>query len=268
MLDKDKNRNVSDAELDALLAAWAEAEVEPPAGFHEQTMKRLHAEAQPKKKNNVITLFAGKKRWTSIAAAAVLMLFCVPVVQWQLGGDATSQARNADMAAQQMQVARNTDAETGGNKNTAVNADKQQNHVAAEQKQAGSSGKQTVMSSVAIPEALQDSSGNEIALAQLPAEENHQPVAAAYSLEDEAAAAENSNARMIDQSAAYSYVNDEDSLETLEQKLQDAETMLLEYETKLAENPEDANMQELVAEQQKLVEELKQKIEEKTQQAE
>ena len=124
------------------------------------------------------------------------------------------------------------------------------------------------MSSVAIPEALQDSSGNEIALAQLPAEENHQPVAAAYSLEYEAAAAENSNARMIDQSAAYSYVNDEDSLETLEQKLQDAETMLLEYETKLAENPEDANMQELVAEQQKLVEELKQKIEEKTQQAE
>ena len=50
MLDKDKNRNVSDAELDALLAAWAEAEMEPPAGFHEQTMKRLHAEAQPKKK--------------------------------------------------------------------------------------------------------------------------------------------------------------------------------------------------------------------------
>lgn len=274
MPDKQKNGNVSDAQLDALLAEWAEAEIEPPAGFHEQTMKRLWEEVQPKKKNNVITLFAGNKRWTSIAAAAVLMLFCVPVVQGQLGGDATSQARDADMAAQQMQVAQNTDAETGDDKNTEVDADKQYNRAAAEQKQAESSGKQTLMSAVTVPEAVQDGNGTEIAVAQPPLHDEQLPMTAAFSPDEEELAAEAGNSRMSEnQPAAYSYRmadgQDEESLETLEQKLKDLEDLLQEYQVQLTENPDDANLQELIAEQQKAIDELKEKIEQmKSQQAE
>ena len=274
MPDKQKNGNVSDAQLDALLAEWAEAEIEPPAGFHEQTMKRLREEVQPKKKNNVITLFAGNKRWTSIAAAAVLMLFCVPVVQGQLSGDATSQARNADMAAQQMQVAQNTDAETGDDKNTEVDADKQYNRAAAEQKQAESSGKQTLMNAVTVPEAVQDGNGTEIAVAQPPLHDEQLPMTAAFSPDEEELAAEAGNSRMSEnQPAAYSYRmadgQDEESLETLEQKLKDLEDLLQEYQAQLTENPDDANLQELIAEQQKAIDELKEKIEQmKSQQAE
>lgn len=274
MPDKQKNGNVSDAQLDALLAEWAEAEIEPPAGFHEQTMKRLREEVQPKKKNNVITLFAGNKRWTSIAAAAVLMLFCVPVVQGQLGDDATGQARNADMAAQQMQVAQNTDAETGDDKNTEVDADKQYNRAAAEQKQAESSGKQTLMNAVTVPEAVQDGNGTEIAVAQPPLHDEQLPMTAAFSPDEEELAAEAGNSRMSEnQPAAYSYRmadgQDEESLETLEQKLKDLEDLLQEYQVQLTENPDDANLQELIAEQQKAIDELKEKIEQmKSQQAE
>ena len=275
MPDKQKNGNVSDAQLDALLAEWAEVEIEPPAGFHEQTMKRLREEVQPKKKNNVITLFAGNKRWTSIAAAAVLMLFCVPVVQGQLSGDATSQARNADMAAQQMQVAQNTEAETGDDKNTEVDADKQYNRAATEQKQAESSGKQTLMSAVTVPpEAVQDGNGTEIAVAQPPLHDEQLPMTAAFSPDEEELAAEAGNSRMSEnQPAAYSYRmadgQDEESLETLEQKLKDLEDLLQEYQAQLTENPDDANLQELIAEQQKAIDELKEKIEQmKSQQAE
>ena len=274
MPDKQKNGNVSDAQLDALLAEWAEAEIEPPAGFHEQTMKRLREEVQPKKKNNVITLFAGNKRWTSIAAAAVLMLFCVPVVQGQLGGDATSQARNADMAAQQMQVAQNTDAETGDDKNTEVDADKQYNRATAEQKQAESSGKQTLMNAVTVPEAVQDGNGTEIAVAQPSLHDEQLPMTAAFSPDEEELAAEAGNSRMSEnQPAAYSYRmadgQDEEALETLEQKLKDLEDLLQEYQVQLTENPDDANLQELIAEQQKAIDELKEKIEQmKSQQAE
>ena len=274
MPDKQKNGNVSDAQLDALLAEWAEAEIEPPAGFHAQTMKRLREEVQPKKKNYVITLFAGYKRWTSIAAAAVLMLFCVQVVQGQLSGDASSQARNADMAAQQMQVAQNTDAETGDDKNTEVDADKQYNRAAAEQKQAESSGKQTLMSAVTVPEAVQDGNGTEIAVAQPPLHDEQLPMTAAFSPDEEELAAEAGNSRMSEnQPAAYSYRmadgQDEESLETLEQKLKDLEDLLQEYQVQLTENPDDANLQELIAEQQKAIDELKEKIEQmKSQQAE
>lgn len=275
MPDKQKNGNVSDAQLDALLAEWAEAEIEPPAGFHEQTMKRLREEVQPKKKNNVITLFAGNKRWTSIVAAAVLMLFCVPVVQGQLSGDATSQARNADMAAQQMQVAQNTEAETGDDKNTEVDADKQYNRAATEQKQAESSGKQTLMSAVTVPpEAVQDGNGTEIAVAQPPLHDEQLPMTAAFSPDEEELAAEAGNSRMSEnQPAAYSYRmadgQNEEALETLEQKLKDLEDLLQEYQVQLTENPDDANLQELIAEQQKAIDELKEKIEQmKSQQAE
>ena len=43
MSDDKKKREeaVGEDALDVLLARWAEAEIEPPAGFHEQTMGRL-----------------------------------------------------------------------------------------------------------------------------------------------------------------------------------------------------------------------------------
>ena len=93
MLDDREEKNINqignmveDAELDALLAQWAEAEVELPDGFHESLMQRLQAEpsvAQPKK-GKLIALserFANKKVWVSTVAAAALVLCCIPVVQ-------------------------------------------------------------------------------------------------------------------------------------------------------------------------------------------
>ena len=74
------SKPVNDEALDALLAQWAEAELEPPVGFHERTMERLRQEqrtaSENKKKRNVISLFVKKKKWMSAAAAAVLVLCC------------------------------------------------------------------------------------------------------------------------------------------------------------------------------------------------
>ncbi len=271
MPERHKNGNVSDAELNALLAEWAEAEIEPPAGFHEQTMNRLRAEVQPVKKNNVISLFAKNRRWTSIAAAAVLVLFCVPVVQGQLGQNPTDKV----MDTQQMQVAQNSDTadtnsvgitenslQTGDKANAAVKT----NTIQAEPNKAEKADKKTVMNSVVIPEIVENNTENGIAVAQLPAEDENMPMAAAFFLEDDTApAVDSQNARMAEeQPAAYTYRNgaDEESLEVLEQKLKDAEAMLAEYQAQLETHPEDATLQELVAEQQKAIEELKTKIEE------
>lgn len=82
---------ISDEALDALLTQWAEDEIAPPAGFHAKTMERLRMEQQNKnstrQKRNVISFFVQKKKWMSVAAAAVLVLFCIPVVQAQFGGN-------------------------------------------------------------------------------------------------------------------------------------------------------------------------------------
>ena len=90
MPEEKKNNlgQISDEALDALLAQWAEAEIAPPAGFHEKTMERLRSLETIEKKQNgkLISLFAGRKKWMSAAAAAVLVLCCIPVVQGQLGG--------------------------------------------------------------------------------------------------------------------------------------------------------------------------------------
>lgn len=90
MPEEKKNNlgQISDEALDALLAQWAEAEITPPAGFHEKTMERLRSLETTEKKQNgkLISLFAGRKKWMSAAAAAVLVLCCIPVVQGQLGG--------------------------------------------------------------------------------------------------------------------------------------------------------------------------------------
>ena len=264
MPDKHKNGNVSDADLDALLAEWAEAEIEPPAGFHEQTMKRLRAEAQPVKKNNVISLFAKNRRWTSIAAAAVLMLFCVPVVQGQLGQNPTDRV----MDTQQLEVLQNSEMSATETEDSAQQSAGQnhrmaeENHAVSNEALTESPDKKAVMNAAMVPEDVQNAGEAGIAVAQVPTEEN-QPMAAAFSLNEDAAAG-NGKARM----AAYSYVSDEESLETLEQKLADLEAMLLDYQEKLAENPEDAELQKLVAEQQNAIDQLKAKIDEMKQQAE
>ena len=284
MPDKHKNGNVSDADLDALLAEWAEAEIEPPAGFHEQAMKRLRAEAQPMKKNNVISLFAKNRRWTSIAAAAVLMLFCVPVVQGQLGGDITSRA--ADTTVQMAQEHNYSQTEAGEDakepdsqdgyaadaKNKA--ADKTENKAANRAKNEANNealpenpDKKAVMNAVIMPETVQNTGEADIAAEPAAAEDN-QPMIAAFSLEEDTAAGTGKARMAAEQPAAYSYVSDEESLEVLEQKLADLEAMLLDYQTQLAANPEDTELQKLVAEQQNAIDELKAKIEEMKQQAE
>ncbi len=74
----------SDAELDKMLAEWANEEIDVPEGFHDSVMNRLRAEQAPQKKGNVISLaerFANKKAWVSTIAAAALVLCCLPVLQ-------------------------------------------------------------------------------------------------------------------------------------------------------------------------------------------
>lgn len=245
MPETHKNGNVSDAQLDALLAEWAEAEIEPPAGFHEQTMKRLRAEVQPAKKNNVISLFAKNRRWTSIAAAAVLMLFCVPVVQGQLGGDVTGKVPDTEV-----QLEQNADislAQAGA----AVNADNDM----ADTKEESPAANKTVRSAAVVPDAVQNTGETGIAAASIAAEEA-QPMAAAYSPEEETA---NMQGRM----AAYPGTEQEETLEQLQEALAELEAQLAGYQEKLAESPEDVNLQELVAETQKAIEELHAKIEDR-----
>lgn len=264
-----KNGNVSDADLDALLAEWAEAEIEPPAGFHEQTMKRLRAQARPVKKNNVISLFAKNRRWTSIAAAAVLMLFCVPVVQGQLGQNPTDQV----MDVQQSVAVQNQETsvtETGDNTPQPAEQNSRMAEAKTESRnvvQSASPDKKTVMNAAMVPEAVQNTGGADVAAAPAAAADN-QLMIAAFSLEEDTAAGNGKVRMAAEQPAAYSYVSDEDSLEALEQKLSDLEAILLGYQEKLAENPDDAELQKLVAEQQKAIDELKVKIEEMKQQAE
>ena len=98
---------ISEEALDTLLAQWAEAELEPPVGFHERTMERLQQEQlaapETKKNRNVISLFVKKKKWMSAAAAAVLVLCCIPVVQAQFGNDVT-QSVNDELTVQQKQI--------------------------------------------------------------------------------------------------------------------------------------------------------------------
>lgn len=98
------SKPVNEEALDALLAQWAEAELEPPVGFHERLMERLRQEQQTasenKKKHSVISLFVKRKKWMSAAAAAVLVLCCIPVVQAQFGHDITQSVPDAQMAQQ------------------------------------------------------------------------------------------------------------------------------------------------------------------------
>ena len=84
---KNNESNISDAELDLLLAEWADAEVELPENFHENVMTRLRAEQNrqtPQKNGRIVSLsewFANKKTWVPAVAAAALVLCCLPILQ-------------------------------------------------------------------------------------------------------------------------------------------------------------------------------------------
>ena len=84
---------LTDEELDSMLAKWADTEIDVPEGFHESVMMRLRAEEDrkptqaaqvPQQKGKMVSLaerFANKKAWLSTIAAAALVLCCLPVLQ-------------------------------------------------------------------------------------------------------------------------------------------------------------------------------------------
>ena len=83
---------LTDEELDSMLAQWVDAEMDVPEGFHESVVMRLREEDSkqtqavqaPQQKNKIVSLterFANKKAWVSTIAAATLVLCCLPVLQ-------------------------------------------------------------------------------------------------------------------------------------------------------------------------------------------
>ena len=103
--------NISDAELDLLLAEWADAEVELPENFHENVMTRLRAEQNrqtPQKNGRIVSLsewFANKKTWVPAVAAAALVLCCLPILQERqenLAGVENSVSQVYDMKSRTM----------------------------------------------------------------------------------------------------------------------------------------------------------------------
>ena len=109
---KNNEPHISDVELDLLLTEWAEEEMDVPEGFHEALMTRLRAETEtsqaPQKKGIIVSLserFANKKAWVSAAAAAALVLCCLPVLQDRqdnLAGVENSVAQVYDMKSRTM----------------------------------------------------------------------------------------------------------------------------------------------------------------------
>ena len=107
----DNELNISDADLDLLLAEWAEAEVELPENFHESVMTRLRAEQNrqtPQKNGPIVSLsewFANKKTWVPAVAVAALVLCCLPILQERqenLAGVENSVAQVYDMKSRTM----------------------------------------------------------------------------------------------------------------------------------------------------------------------
>ena len=83
---------LTEEELDSMLAQWADTELDVPEGFHESVMMRLRAEESKQtqtvqalqQKGKIVSLaerFANKKVWISTIAAAALVVCCLPVVQ-------------------------------------------------------------------------------------------------------------------------------------------------------------------------------------------
>ena len=83
---------LTEEELDSMLAQWADTELDVPEGFHESVMMRLRAEESKQtqtvqalqQKGKIVSLaerFANKKVWISTIAAAALVVCCLPVLQ-------------------------------------------------------------------------------------------------------------------------------------------------------------------------------------------
>ena len=84
--------DLTEEELDSMLAQWADTELDVPEGFHESVMMRLRAEESKQtqtvqalqQKGKIVSLaerFANKKVWISTIAAAALVVCCLPVLQ-------------------------------------------------------------------------------------------------------------------------------------------------------------------------------------------
>lgn len=83
---------LTEEELDSMLAQWADTKLDVPEGFHESVMMRLRAEESKQtqtvqalqQKGKIVSLaerFANKKVWISTIAAAALVVCCLPVLQ-------------------------------------------------------------------------------------------------------------------------------------------------------------------------------------------
>ena len=102
---------LTEEELDSMLAQWADTELDVPEGFHESLMMRLRAEESKQtqtvqalqQKGKIVSLaerFANKKVWISTIAAAALVVCCLPVLQEHQ--DYLAGIENSDVQAYEM----------------------------------------------------------------------------------------------------------------------------------------------------------------------
>ena len=102
---------LTEEELDSMLAQWADTELDVPEGFHESVMMRLRAEESKQtqtvqalqQKGKIVSLaerFANKKVWISTIAAATLVVCCLPVLQERQ--DYLAGIENSDVQAYEM----------------------------------------------------------------------------------------------------------------------------------------------------------------------
>ena len=285
------SKPVNDEALDALLAQWAEAELEPPVGFHERTMERLRQEqrtaSENKKKRNVISLFVKKKKWMSAAAAAVLVLCCIPVVQAQFGHDVT-QSANDGLMTQQKQID-DTMAAEGMESSEAVAQDRSaQQEASAEQtdkakkmvpvkSEAQQPQQQTVQEPLGANQAetvFSDSNdGFHVGATQTPSATSADPDdgIAAYSLEEGLEMADNAlekgmqtNRNVTEsleqlQKQAQFY---QEALDDVMDTMEDLQKELDSYDEKLKSDPENPELQAKVKELQQQMDTLKKELEE------
>ena len=285
---------ISEEALDTLLAQWAEAELEPPVGFHERTMERLRQEQlaapETKKNRNVISLFVKKKKWMSAAAAAVLVLCCIPVVQAQFGTDVT-QSVNDELTVQQKQIESVADGtETAAvepevqDSNGQQKAYKEPANQTAQQASTNTetapqpSQQQAEQESVGIVQAtssFSDSSQNVDAAGeeQTPSALSADPDdgIATYSLDDGLAAVDNGlekglqagrsvteSLEQLQQQAQFYQEALDDVMDTMEALQKDLD----DYDEKLKNDPENPELQAKVKELQQQMDTLKREVEE------
>ena len=276
---------ISEEALDTLLAQWAEAELEPPVGFHERTMERLQQEQlaapETKKNRNVISLFVKKKKWMSAAAAAVLVLCCIPVVQAQFGNDVTHSV-NDELTVQQKQIESVADGtETAAVEPEAQDSNGQQKaykepaNQTAQQASTNTetapqpSQQQAEQESVGIVQAISsfsDSSQNVDA-----AGEEQTPSALSADPDDGLAAVDNGlekglqagrsvteSLEQLQQQAQFYQEALDDVMDTMEALQKDLD----DYDEKLKNDPENPELQAKVKELQQQMDTLKREVEE------